>query len=279
MPASARRCEARRARVDAVGRDPDVDRDLQRRDHDSLFCRPDIPFMPYKTITLTLFNRTLSHGLLPGGPLFLFWNYVAIGLVATALYAAFSIISAASWTYDTTIRRSKRRRRRSGCSSSATPSTSPPLQASHRCLAIETGFAAAASLFPEKIGEATNPTRILIDEIGGAIVQANGIGLGLALAASYFPAAGHLHDAYEREKAASREGARGERGRTGRHVLAARFRCVRDGAPLPGDHRPSADRADLEADRRRIADGPISAPLRSRLSRSHSAMRSAMRFS
>jgi hypothetical protein len=164
------------------------------------YILPGIPFMPYKTITLALFDRTLSYGLFPGGPLFLLVNYVAIGLVAMGLYAAFSIISAASWTYDyrhPPIKAATATQRmfiiRNTLYISALASIAS-------LLAIQTGFAAAASLFPEKIGEAANPTRILIDEIGGAIVQANGIGLGLALAASYFPAAGHLHDAYEREK-------------------------------------------------------------------------------
>jgi hypothetical protein len=156
--------------------------------------------MPYKTITLTLFNRTLSYGLLPGGPLFLFWNYVAIGLVAMALYAAFAIISAASWTYDYEHPPVKAATATQRMFVIRNTLYIAALASIASLLAIQTGFAAAASLYPEKIGEAINPTRILINEIGSAIVQANGIGLGLALAAAYFPAAGHLHDAYEREK-------------------------------------------------------------------------------
>jgi hypothetical protein len=164
------------------------------------YVLPGIPFMPYKTITLALFDRTLSHGLFPGGPLFLLVNYVAIGLVAMGLYAAFSIISAASWTYDYRCPPVKAATATQRMFIIRNTLYISALASIASLLAIETGFAAAASLFPEKIGEAANPTRILIDEIGGAIVQANGIGLGLALAASYFPAAGHLHDAYEREK-------------------------------------------------------------------------------
>jgi hypothetical protein len=162
---------------------------------------PDVPFMPYKTITLTLFNRTLSHGLLPGGPIFLFWNFVAIGLVAMALYASFAIISAAAWTYDYDHPPVKAATATQRMFVIRNTLYIAALASIASLLAIQTGFAAAASLYPEKIGEAINPTRILINEIGSAIVQANGIGLGLALAASYFPAAGHLHDAYEREKA------------------------------------------------------------------------------
>lgn len=162
---------------------------------------PDVPFMPYKTITLTLFNRTLSYGLLPGGPIFLFWNFVAIGLVAMALYAAFSIISAAAWTYDYDHPPVKAATATQRMFVIRNTLYIAALASIASLLAIQTGFSAAASLFPEKIGEATNPTRILIDEIGGAIVQANGIGLGLALAAAYLPAAGYLHDAYQREKA------------------------------------------------------------------------------
>ena len=169
------------------------------------------------------------------------------------LYAAFSIISAASWTYDyrhPPVKAATATQRmfiiRNTLYISALASIAS-------LLAIQTGFAAAASLFPEKIGEAANPTRILIDEIGGAIVQANGIGLGLALAASYFPAAGHLHDAYEREKLLREKAIEAKAGRTGRHVLAARFRCVRHGAPVHGDYRASADRANHQADQRRVA--------------------------
>jgi hypothetical protein len=165
---------------------------------------PDLPLVPYRTITLTLFQRTILHGLDPGGAGFMWWSYAAIGLAAAALLAAFAAAAFAAWTYDydSPPRKSADAVRRMSIVRNSLYAAALVSIAS--LLALQTDFTAAASLFAiGGEGAAANPTRILIDEIGGAIVQANGIGLGLSLAVAYLPAAAHLHRAYQAATAAT----------------------------------------------------------------------------
>jgi hypothetical protein len=70
-------------------------------------------------------------------------------------------------------------------------------------LLIESDFRAAQSFLAETLGSADNPTRKMVEGIGTALVQSYGIALGLALAASYVPAAVHLYPDYNAEKGGS----------------------------------------------------------------------------
>lgn len=160
----------------------------------------EIPLMPYGRITMTVFGNTLQHALLPNGDAFFQWNYVAIGLVSSALLLTYVTSAMAAWTYDY---------------------EHPPVKAIGAydrmmivramlylsagvgvaaMITVETEFTAAASLFREGTAEDPSPVRALIENFGSTIVLAVGIALGLGLAASYMPAALHLYPAYNKEK-------------------------------------------------------------------------------
>jgi hypothetical protein len=163
-----------------------------------------IPVIPYRIVTLELFERTLDLGYEKRSGIFLWCNYISIGLVAAALFGSFTAMSVASRTF---VRRP-----------SDGPASAMRRMAIVRnmlylaaalsvavLLVIDTDFTAAASMFAEALDDgAPNPARATIEGIGRVIVQAYGIALGLALGTAYLPAATVLQASYDEEKAAQK---------------------------------------------------------------------------
>jgi hypothetical protein len=170
---------------------------------ESLFAQS-LPVIPYRTVTFEFFERTLSLGYgEKGSRLFILCSYASVGLVGAALLGSFTVMSVASRTYiDAPV--PNRRREGTALRRMAVVRNMLYLAAALSVavlLVMGTDFTAAAIMFTDAGSEEeTSLARTTIEEMGKVIVQANGIALGLALAAAYLPAAAVLHGPYKAEK-------------------------------------------------------------------------------